>query len=143
MLHNPRNTNFLLFLESAMGISINAQQDGNSEYVKSVKAMCAIITDRNFSPIDPVLYPFTINYFKERSLIKVLHAHTNKVIEQRLKDFEVKKFKKADKDTGIKDKLAFLDLLIQSRVEGNVLSREDIREEVDTFMFEVILECGK
>lgn len=40
-------------------------------------------------------------------------------------------------EMGIRKKRAFLDVLLQSTIDGKPLNDLEIREEVDTFMFEV------
>ncbi|CAH1108887.1 unnamed protein product [Psylliodes chrysocephalus] len=125
-----------IICEAAMGISVNAQLDNKSQYVRSVEEICRIITDRNFSPLDTRFYPFTINYYKEKMALKVLHAHTDTVIDRRIKEMKNCVVENNENDVGIKKKMAFLDTLLNSNCDGKPLSRTDIREEVDTFMFE-------
>ncbi|CAH1108888.1 unnamed protein product [Psylliodes chrysocephalus] len=122
--------------EAAMGTSVNAQTGSNSKYVQSVKTVCAILTERNFSPLHTCLYPLTLNFYRERSAVRVLHSHTDAVIDRKIE--QMKKYDEKNEelnDSGTKKRLAFLDLLLKSNIDGVPLTREDIREEVDTFMF--------
>lgn len=87
-------------------------------------------------------YRFTDMYRQEQKLLKTLHSFTHSVIMSRQQELALanekatQNFGDAD-GIGIKKKTAFLDLLLQASVDGQPLSNEDIREEVDTFMFEV------
>lgn len=75
----------------------------------------------------------------QRSAVKILHDFTDKVINDRraeLIDHAVKN-DFTDQEFGIKRKKAFLDVLLEATIDGEPLSDLDIREEVDTFMFEV------
>lgn len=74
--------------------------------------------------------------------MKVIHDFTNSVIVSRREELEslMKKGQSdvdnGENDVGIRKKTVFLDLLLQSTIDGQPLSNDDIREEVDTFMFE-------
>ncbi|KAI2474175.1 hypothetical protein C4B38_000250, partial [Diabrotica virgifera virgifera] len=124
--------------EAAMGIKLNAQTDSTSPYVRSTRSMCYIIVERILSPLDPSLYPLTLNYYREKIALKVLHAYTDSVIDKKISEKKKKTEILVDKNTniGIKKKQAFLDLLLDYTMDGEPLLRTDIREEVDTFMFE-------
>lgn len=131
-----------IICETAMGKNIGAQSNGDSEYVRTVYRMSDMIYRRMKMP----WFWFDLWYlmFKEgrdhKKGLKSLHTFTNNVIAERVNE------RKAEQDcTGAgrgplpskTKRKAFLDLLLSvTDEEGNKLSHEDIREEVDTFMFE-------
>lgn len=129
--------------ESAMGVSVEAQKYEHSNYVKNVKLMCRIGLVRTTSIIksNDFLYRLCPEFFWEKKAVKELHDVTYSVIDKRMNSTDNKVSDVItvwdDADVGKKKKKAFLDILLESTVDGQPLSREDIREEVDTFMFEV------
>jgi cytochrome P450 family 4 len=136
----------LIFLktivETAMGINLQAQEQYQSDYINSVKEMCRITIERSFSAIqnNTFLYKFTANYKEQCRCLKILHDHTKSVIRNR--KIELSRTQQPtviEDEIGSRKKLAFLDLLLKSTIDGKYLTDEDIREEVDTFMFEVNL----
>lgn len=123
-----------------MGTSVHAQSNSESEYVKSVHEMCRIIVERGHSPIQifETFYKFSSNYADEQRCLKVLHGYTKSVIESRKKEFSSTTEKEAvnNDNWDEKKRMAFLDLLLQVQKDQG-LSDDEIRQEVDTFMFEV------
>ncbi|KAF2894417.1 hypothetical protein ILUMI_11757 [Ignelater luminosus] len=128
-----------IICETAMGTQIHAQEHSNSEYVTSVKAMCKIIIDRSFNPFLQYTFPyiFTEQYRTEKKSVKILHDVTNSVIKKRQEEVEnhINAQSAELESLGVKRRLAFLDLLLEEKKKGQILSDVHIREEVDTFMF--------
>lgn len=85
-------------------------------------------------------FQFSSLYKEQESALKTLHDFTDKVISERRKKILTQNNDvnySLDESIGVKRKMAFLDILLKATVGGKPLRDLDIREEVDTFMFEV------
>ncbi|CAB3404627.1 unnamed protein product [Caenorhabditis bovis] len=121
-----------IICETAMGSTVNAQTYHSHPYVKAVSNMNILSYKYQRMPwlwIKPIKYLSGFAKQYEKNLATVTNF-TKEVIESKTKEFE-----EAGNSWGNKDKKAFLDMLIELKEEGG-LTYEDIREEVDTFMFE-------
>ncbi|XP_058116997.1 uncharacterized protein LOC131284572 [Anopheles ziemanni] len=130
--------------ETAMGTKVNAQLNSDSKYVQAVKEITTLVQVRLFHFLIryDFFYQFSDNRRKTQEALKVLHGYTDSVIRSRRE--ELNRAAKSGgtevdenaNDLGIKKKVAFLDMLLQSKIDGQPLTDLEIREEVDTFMFE-------
>jgi cytochrome P450 family 4 len=121
-----------------MGVKVAAQEGHNTEYVEAVRGYLDIFIVRTFSPLykfDP-LFKLSPMYTTYKKCLKTLHAFSNNIIiRRRAEKSEQNLDSTVVSDDGTKRKVALLDMLLESE-NYNVLSNEDIREEIDTFMFE-------
>lgn len=89
------------------------------------------------------IFCLTLTWKKQKNTVDDLHEFTDNIINERKMFWETKdedKTETVDREDegygGKRGRHAMLDLLLQSSAEGLIDSR-GIREEVDTFMFEV------
>ncbi|RXG61450.1 cytochrome P450 4c3 [Armadillidium vulgare] len=138
-----------IILESAMGRSINAQDNSNSDYVRAIYDMCTHVVEKQTRPWLQIglIYKLLGYEKKEKECLKILHGFSYETIKERRKELKLLKnteqIDQVDEQwfdvfpiSGKKKRLAFLDMLLEYADEHEALSDEDIREEVDTFMFE-------
>ncbi|XP_075176639.1 cytochrome P450 4A4-like [Anomaloglossus baeobatrachus] len=123
-------------MKCAFSYNSNCQMDSESAYIKAVYDLSYLVDHRFFFlPYhNDVIFHLSPHGFRFRRALKIVHGHTDKVIQERKQslkeDTELEKIQK-------KRHLDFLDILLCAKDEnGQGLSYEDLRAEVDTFMFE-------
>lgn len=125
--------------ETAMGQKVKAQSDNEAddsserEYVKAIYDMSKSISFRVDKPyINDFIFsliPIGRMYYKA---LKTLQNYERRMIRERRILLE----QEEDQDLDEKSRPAFLDVLLKARVNGLPLVEDEIREEMDTFMFE-------
>ncbi|XP_017761217.1 PREDICTED: cytochrome P450 4c3-like [Eufriesea mexicana] len=124
-----------IICDSSMGCNVNAQQNGENEYVLAVNTL-ASISQRRFLNVwmsfDPI-FKLTTWGKKHDHALRVTHGFVNKIIAERKAEW------KARKDGNFNERSqkrqALLDLLLELSDDNRVLTDDDIRDEVNTFMF--------
>uniref|UniRef100_A0A1B6JPD5 Cytochrome P450 n=2 Tax=Homalodisca liturata TaxID=320908 RepID=A0A1B6JPD5_9HEMI len=135
-------TGLLTSTETAMGTCMNIQEDKEHEqYVSAVLELSEITMYREFRPwlySDFVFY--RTQYGKQYAkCLQILHGFTENVIQKRKLHTNKKpsaEENSEDTSTGVRRRLALLDLLLATCDSPHPLTDLEIREEVDTFMFE-------
>nr|XP_027195023.1 cytochrome P450 4c3-like [Dermatophagoides pteronyssinus] len=140
-----------IICETAMGVKLNLQANSDHEYVEALYNISRIFLIRLMRPW---LWPnitfnlsssgrlfnrsveqtknFTMKVIKERRDDWMTYLSSNQNDQTMINDFDQIKTSKFFKNS---NRLAFLDLLLQHHLVTKKLTLEDLREEVDTFMF--------
>ncbi|XP_046382672.1 cytochrome P450 4C1-like isoform X2 [Ischnura elegans] len=142
-----------IICETAMGTKMNIQESVSKNDTAYLKAISYAAESGLYRLLRPWLHPqllFDISPRgrKYKKSVEIMHSFTNKVIQERKKEYldskrmEVNGFTDENEKFRIKKRrMAFIDVLIETTLgdgeeEKHHLTDEGIREEVDTFMFE-------
>ncbi|XP_028836484.1 cytochrome P450 4T8 [Denticeps clupeoides] len=123
-------------MKCAFSCNSNCQtESGTNAYIKAVYDLCTLVNTRFriFPYHSEILFHLSPHGYQFRKACQLAHRHTEEVIKKR------KEALKNQKEDLIPKKryLDFLDILLCASDENQQgLSDEDLRAEVDTFMFE-------
>lgn len=82
----------------------------------------------------PFIYELTSLCKETKEAVKILHGFSTNIIKERKRSF----MEMAGSNVQLKKRMALIDLLLRARDrDGTDIDDVGIREEVDTFMFEV------
>ena len=128
-----------IICETAMGKKVGAQNiTGHTPYVQAVYDMSQSILARNENPLytNDFVYSLSSQGRVAKQNLKILHDFTNLVIRERKASIQAGVTASQGEEDHAPRRPAFLDMLLKAQADGEGISDENIREEVDTFMFE-------
>ncbi|XP_022170397.1 cytochrome P450 4C1-like [Myzus persicae] len=130
-----------IICETIMGTEMNSQEGESVQYVHSIKCACRSVIERIFKfwLWNGLVYKMSGSGQRFFKSIKVLHEFTDNVIKSKRASLNTSEIEKVQPDSKLEktQKKSFLDLLLS--VLNNTqeqMNDRDIREEVDTFLFE-------
>ncbi|XP_026831396.1 cytochrome P450 4C1 isoform X1 [Ooceraea biroi] len=136
-----------IICETSMGTSLQNMDAAEQErYRKALRVLAEILLHKSVRLWyrSDVLFWFSSKYKEQVKCLKILHGFTEKIIAERKRYHESTggrylNFENEAEDNDMigsrKKRLAMLDLMIAAS-NNNQMSDSDIREEVDTFVFE-------
>ncbi|CAN7996064.1 unnamed protein product [Ixodes hexagonus] len=133
-----------VLLETIMGVTSHKKEKDIKSYFDAVKTLTLQVILRSQTPwlqLDPIYFRTDFGR-KYKECVSVVHNFTRKVIENRRKELVSERttdpaVSKNSNELGEKRLLTFIDILLQHSLDFEaLLTDDDIREEVDTFMFE-------
>uniref|UniRef100_A0A182MIU5 Uncharacterized protein n=1 Tax=Anopheles culicifacies TaxID=139723 RepID=A0A182MIU5_9DIPT len=136
-----------IICETAMGIRLECQSNPKVQFMEANEEIISLVFKRVFNPLlsNDTIFSCTSTGRRQRAVLQVIHQFTDSVIRERMKQIkDTPNWGSRDNENRTR-KMTFLDLLLEARLDGEQsLSDEDIRGEVDTFMFaghETIASC--
>ncbi|XP_020295767.1 cytochrome P450 4C1-like [Pseudomyrmex gracilis] len=133
------NVTLDIICETAMGVNVHAQED-NTKYTSTVHKVSKMIINRFLRPwymLDS-LYYLTPTGKEYKATLNDLHEFTRSIIKKRKIERQLKNdYDNLENIDDVKRKKAFLDLLLDENEKSDTpLTDDEVRAQVDTFMFE-------
>ncbi|XP_060524522.1 cytochrome P450 4c3-like [Cylas formicarius] len=138
----PYITNFTLetINETSMGVKLDVSTTEGKRYKNAIYGLGNLLNERVLKP----WFYQDLTYFLSPSgrlslkLTDIMHKFTDKVVRNREKNFEQFKIidQHVDDSYSSRKKLAFLDILLNAKLQDGIIDDVGIRDEVNTFMFE-------
>uniref|UniRef100_A0A182PZB4 Uncharacterized protein n=1 Tax=Anopheles epiroticus TaxID=199890 RepID=A0A182PZB4_9DIPT len=131
-----------IICETAMGVRLACQSNPRVQFVQDSEELVDLIYKRIFNPLlaSDLVYACTRAGRRAKATVRSIHQFTRSVICERMKHMQdVPVSRESERRS------TFMDLLLQTRLAGDeLLSDDDIRGEVNTFMFaghETVTSC--